>query len=176
MLPQKFFYPLYHDFEKRLFVKLLEAVEKQYEFVGSDQEKIFFIKTLFYYQLVNKDYRKHLRIIDKNLSPKTDIKKINGLVRKIKFEKDLSWITWLSEKDMIRLVDKFWHEKKVKLVGNNVEFNEFVLRYFVSIWLVGWAGPLYALLVATKDGVVNFKECNNILALWDFTRIFKDVK
>ncbi len=176
MLSQKFFYPLYHTFEQKLFVKLLGAVKKNYKFIGSDEEKIFFVKTLFYYQLINKDYRKHLHIIYRNLSPKTNIGKINELTRKIEFEKDLSWITWLFEKDMVKLVNKFWCRKKIKFVGNDAQFNEFILRYLVSIWLVGWAGPLYALLIATRDEEMDFKECNKILSLWDFTGVFKNYK
>ena len=172
MLMQRFFYPLYHIFDENLFANTLEAVKNKYEFIGSKEEKIFLIKSLFYYQLITKDYRKLLRILNKNLAQKTDIRKINNLVRKTEFKKDLSWVIWLFEKEMIKLVNKFWQSKNLKFMGNDAQFNEFILRYLISIWLVDWAGPCFATLKASENGVINLKECNEILFLWDFTKIF----
>ncbi len=172
MLTQEFFYPLYKDFDQKYFAKLVDAVKNEYEFTGSKGEKIFFLKSLFYYQLITKDYRKLLIILDENLSSKTDIAKINNLIRESKFETDLSWIKWLYEKEMIKLVNKLWRSKNLKFVGDDLQFNEFILRYLVSIWLVDWAGPCFAILRATENEIFNLKECNEILNLWDFTKIF----
>ena len=172
MISQKFFYPLYYDFDKKFFNKLNKGVKEKQSLVGSGEDKIFFIKSLFYYQLINKEYRKSLEIIHDNLTPKTDIKKINKLIKTIEFKEDLSWVNWLNEKEMIKLVKKFWRHKKIKIIGTNKQFDEFVLRYLISVWLVDWGAPLFALLQSTKDGIINLKECNQILSFWDFTKIF----
>ena len=172
MLSQKFFYPLYHNFDQKLFLKLKKAVKNKYEFIGSEKDKIFFIQCLFYYQLLNKNYRQQLKIIYKNLEPKTNLAEINQLTKKTTFKKDFSWVNWKTEKEMIKLVNKFWKDKKIKLIGTNQQFNEFILKYLVSIWLVDWSAPLYALLIETKKGTINLKNCNKILSYWDFTDIF----
>lgn len=173
MLSQKFFYPLYHDFDKRLFLKLKKAIKNKHQFIGTKKDKIFFIQCLFYYQLLNKDYRQQLKIIYKNLKPKTDILKINKLIKNIDFKKNLSWVIWKNEKEMVELTNKFWKNKKIKLIGTDKQFNEFILRYLISVWLIDWSAPLYALLIETKKSIINLKNCNKILSYWDFTNIFK---
>ena len=172
MISQKFFYPLYKDFEKKHFAKLLDAVKKKYEFVGGKDDKIFFIKSLLYYQLITKDYRKILVILDKHLSPRTDIAKINSLIKQTRFETDLSWVKWLYEKEMIKLVNKLWRSKDMKIIGSSSQFNEFILRYLISIWLVDWAGPCFAVLKLNEKRILDLKKANKILSLWDFTKIF----
>lgn len=172
MISQKFFYPLYKDFEKKHFARLLDAVKKKYEFIGRKDDKIFFIKSLLYYQLITKDYRKILVILDRHLLPRTDIAKINDLIKQTKFETDLSWVIWRYEKEMIKLVKKLWQRKNMEIVGNDSQFNEFILRYLVSIWLVDWAGPCFAILKITEGGVLDLEKANKVLSLWDFTKIF----
>ena len=172
MISQKFFYPLYYYFDKKFFRKLNKAVREEYTFFGSEEDKVFFVKSLFYYQLINKKYRKSLKIIDDHLKPQTDIKKINQLIRLTEFKEDLSWVNWLNEKEMIKLVKKFWKRKQIKIVGTDKQFDEFILRYLISVWLVDWAAPLFALLRSTKDRVIDLEECNQIISFWDFTKIF----
>ena len=58
------------------------------------------------------------------------------------------------------------------MIGTDEEFNEFALRYLISIWLIDWEGPLYVLLQLTKKGIVNLHELNDVLSMWDFTKIF----
>ena len=174
-MKQELFYPLYEDFDKKFFEKLKIAVDEKYEFVGSDNDKIFFTKCLFYYQLLVKDYRKLLEILYENLSEKTNIRHINEIVKTTAFDSDSSWLTWKSEREMVDLVEVFY-ESDVKIVGTDKQFDEFVLRYLVSVWLVDWQGPLYASLILTKDKVINLSEINKVLSLWDFTRIFKDYR
>ncbi len=173
MLSQKFFYPLYYDFDKRLFLKLKKGVKNKYQFIGTKKDKIFFIQCIFYYQLLNKDYRQQLKIISKNLKLKTDISNINKSIKNINFKKDFSWVVWKYEKEMAELASKFWKNRKIKLIGTDKQFNEFILRYLISIWLIDWSAPLYALLIETKSGTINLKNCNKILSYWDFTNIFK---
>lgn len=169
-LTQKFFYPLYKSFDTNFFASLQKAIKDKYSFIGDDRDKVFFAKSLLCLQMI-KDYRAPLRTIKKNLAKKTDLKNINADIEASKFELDYSWAVWGHEKEMGRLAKKLLGSN-LKIVGTDKEFDEFVLRYLISIWLVDWEGPLYALLVSTKNGKADLKEMNKILALWDFTKIF----
>ena len=77
----------------------------------------------------------------------------------------------MRDKEMGRLAKKLF-SSPLKIIGSARQFDEFVLRYLISIWLVDWEGPLYALLQSTKNGKANLNELNTILALWDFKKIF----
>jgi hypothetical protein len=118
-----------------------------------------------------KDYRAPLYAINDNLSKKTNLKTINDAIRSKDFVIDFSWAVWKRDKDMGRLAQKIY-DSPLELIGTNDEFNEFVLRYLVSIWLVDWEGPLYALLQSVENGKANLSDLNQTLALWDFTKIF----
>lgn len=170
MLKQKFFYPLIEDFDKNFFKMLQVAVKERYEFVGNNEDKIFFIKTLLCFQIL-KDYRAPLHVIKKYLRKKINLKIINEKIKAKNFEIDYSWAVWTRDKEMGKLAEKFF-KSNPKIIGTDNEFNEFVLRYLVSIWLAGWEGPLYAILQSAKDGTVHLNELNEILSLWDFTKIF----
>lgn len=172
MIPQKFFYPLYALFDKKFFAKLNTAVKDKYIFVGSAEDKTYFVKSLFYHQLINKEYRKPLKMIYRHLKPQTNLKVINQLIESAEMKEDLSWVNWQNEKEMIKLATAFWRRKKVEIIGTDEEFNEFVLRYLISAWLIDWIAPLYALLKSTKGGKINLRECNEIISFWDFTKIF----
>ena len=181
MLTQKFFYPLYDKFDQNFFASLEKAVKLRYEFVGDNDEKVFFVKSLLCFQML-KDYRAPLYPIHDNLTKKTDLKAINDALKSQGFsaggslaDKLLSVFQWKRDKEMGRLAKKFF-KTNVKIIGTDNAFDEFVLRYLVSIWLVDWEGPLYAVLQSTKDGTVRLKELNEILALWDFTKIFASYK
>lgn len=181
MLTQKFFYPLYDTFDENFFASLKEAVKLRYEFVGDNDEKVFFVKSLLCFQML-KDYRVPLHPIQDNLTKKTNLKAINDALKSQGFsaggslaDKLLSVFQWKRDKEMGRLAKKFF-KANVKIIGTSDQFNEFVLRYLISIWLVDWEGPLYAVLQSTKDGTVRLKELNDILALWDFTKIFASYK
>lgn len=174
MITQKFFYPLIDEFDRIFFASLQKAVKEQYTFVGDDDEKVFFVKSLLCFQML-KDYRTPLYAINDNLTKKTSLKTINDAIRSKEFIIDYSWAVWTRDKDMGRLAKKLF-SSPLEIVGTNEEFNEFVLRYLISIWLVDWEGPLYALLQSTKDGKANLDELNKILSLWDFTKIFASYK
>ncbi len=170
MLDQKLFYPLYKDFEQKFFKQLQNAIDKKYSFLGNDKEKEFFVKCLLCLQMI-KNYRAPLVAIKDNLKKKTDLKKINDTIRSKKFKIDYSWATWTHEKEMGKLAEKLI-DSPLQMIGNQEEFDEFVLRYLLSIWLADWAGPLYALLKETENGKADLKKLNKILALWDFTGEF----
>ena len=174
MLTQNFFYPLIDEFDRSFFANLQKAVKERYTFVGDDKEKVFFVKSLLCFQML-KNYRAPLYAINDNLTKKTSLKSINDIIRSKEFVIDYSWAVWTRDKDMGRLAKKLF-SSPFKIVGTDEEFNEFVLRYLISIWLVDWEGPLYALLQSTKDGKANLSELNKILSLWDFTKIFASYK
>ena len=174
MITQKFFYPLIDEFDRNFFASLQKAVKERYIFVGDDDEKVFFAKSILCFQML-KDYRAPLYAINDNLAKKTSLKAINDIIKSKEFVIDYSWAVWTRDKDMGRLAKKLF-SSPLEIIGTNEEFNEFVLRYLISIWLVDWEGPLYALLQSTKDGKVNLDELNKILSLWDFTKIFASYK
>ena len=118
-----------------------------------------------------QDYRRPLQTVKKHLAKKTDLKTINKEIKSMDFKIDYSWAIRGRDKDMGQLAKKFF-KSNPKIIGTDKEFNEFILRYLLSIWLIDWEGPLYALLLSTKNNIINLKELNDILALWDFTEIF----
>jgi hypothetical protein len=174
MITQNFFYPLIDEFDRDFFTSLQKAVKGKYTFVGDDNEKVFFVKSLLCFQML-KDYRTPLRAINENLTKKTDLKTINDAIKSKGFVIDYSWAVWTRDKEMGRLAKKLF-SSPFKIIGSTQQFDEFVLRYLISIWLVDWEGPLYALLQSTKNGKANLNELNKILGLWDFTKIFTSYK
>lgn len=167
---QQLIYPLYDDFDKDFFKKVLHAYENNFVFHGSESEKVYFIKSLLCFQMIN-DYRKPLLSIDKFLAKETNIMKINEEIRNLNFKVDYSWAIWKRDIIMGELAEILMNLSS-SIVGTDEEFNEFVYRYLISIWLIDWEGPLFGLLSFTKDGVFDLKEMNEILTLWDFTNIF----
>jgi len=170
MITQKFFYPLVSAFDRDFFAILKKSIKDKYTFVGDNAEKVFFVKSLLCFQML-KDYRAPLRTINDNLTKKTDLKAINDAIRAEEFIIDYSWAVWARDKEMGRLAKKLF-DSPLKIIGSAGQFDEFVSRYLISIWLVDWEGPLYALLQSAKNGRANLKGLNKILALWDFTKIF----
>ncbi len=170
MITQKVFYPLIHKFDRDFFASIQRAVKEKYTFVGDDNEKIFFVKSLLCFQML-RNYRVPLYAIKGNLAKKTELKIINSIIKTKNFKIDYSWAVWTRDKEMGRFAKKLFNSNLI-IIGTNKEFDQFVLRYLISIWLVDWEGPLYVLLQLTKDGKANLDELSKALALWDFTKIF----
>ena len=170
MLNQDFFYPLFGWFDKDFFRNLQKAVKEKYRFIGENEDKIFFLKSLLCFQMI-KNYRIPLYAVKKYLKRETDLEKLNKEIKLMDFKIDHSWAVWLRDKKMGRLAKKFF-KSRIRMIGTDEEFNEFVLRYLISIWLIDWEGPLYVLLQLTKKGIVNLHELNDVLSMWDFTKIF----
>lgn len=171
-LNESIFYPLYDDFDKDFFEKLKIAIKNKYSFKGDSEEKEYFIKTLLCLQML-KDYRAPLEAIAQNIQEEIDLKTINDQIRSKDYAIDSSWAVWKRDKIMGELAKKLY-DSEIKIVGTDEGFDEFVLRYLVSIWLVDWEGPLYAILQLTKSGKINLRELNGLLKLWDFTRLFDE--
>lgn len=170
----EYFYPLYEQLDKDFFNKLKFAVKEGFAFRGSDEDKQKFVKDLLVLQLI-KDYRKHLRIIWKYFDRDVDVAAINREASAINFGFDASWVFFKAEKELI-LLGKKLTKMDLKFEGSDKKFNEFVLRYLISIWLVDWSGPLYVILkkIEEDEGIVDLRELNKILSLWDFTGIFNN--
>jgi hypothetical protein len=168
----EYFYPLYEQFDKDFFNKLKLAAAGNFVFSGTQEDKQNFLKDLLILQLI-KDYRKHLKIVFKYLDIKTDIEKINHDASKINFGFNTSWAKSKVEKELVAMGKKLI-KAEIRLEGSDKKFNEFILRYLVSIWLVDWTGPLYAILKKLENDqyILDLREMNKILALWDFTGIF----
>lgn len=171
---QSLFYPLVDEFDRKFFQKLQVAVRDKYGFVGSAEDKTYFFKSLLCFQL-NKDYRSPILSVDKHLSMETDLASINRELKELKLEFDVSWMVWKRDKIMAELAQKL-NARGVRPIGSNDDFNEFVLRYLVSIWLVDWEGPLYVILNAIGDNEPDLEELNKLLHFWDFTSIFDNYK
>ena len=174
-MDENFFYPLYKEFDNAFFSKLKVAVVKGVEFRGDDKEKERFIKDLLVLQLI-QDYRKHLKIVYKSMyGSDVNISKINQATDRLNFDFDTSWAVFKVEQELVKM-GKNLLKHDLKLEGSNRRFNEFILRYLISVWLVDWIGPLYAILkmIETNKYILNLREVNKLLALWDFTRIFKN--
>lgn len=170
MITRKFFYPLIDTFDRDFFASIKKAAKGQYTFIGDNAEKVFFLKSFLCFQML-KDYRAPLRAVNDNLTKKASLKTINDAIRSKEFIIDYSWAVWARDKEMGRLAKKLF-SSPLKIIGSDRQFDEFVLRYLISIWLADWEGSLYALLQSTKNGKANLHELNKILALWDFTKIF----
>jgi hypothetical protein len=167
-----YFYPLYKKFEQEFFLKLRKAVEEKYHFVGKDEDKEYFIKTLLCFQ-VAKDYRTPLKSVKKHLASESDIAEINKLVKKQSFKIDTTWVIWKSDFELVVLAKKIY-KTKLRINGTSDEFDEFVLRYLISAWLVAWQGPLFMILknIMENRGKANLKSLNDMMKKWDFTDIF----
>jgi hypothetical protein len=171
-MKDEYFYPLYEQFDKDFFNKLKLAIINGFVFSGTQEEKQQFIKDLLNLQLI-KDYRKHLKIIFKHLDKKIDIAAINHDAVKVNFNFNNTRAKFKVEKELL-VMGKRLAKADIRLEGSDKRFNEFLLRYLCSIWLVDWAGPLYAIFrkLGSDQYILDLREMNKILALWDFTGIF----
>jgi hypothetical protein len=171
-IDKNLFYPLYKEFDKEFFKSLLVGIEKKYSFIGSAEEKSIFFKNLLILQML-KDYRSPILAIKEGLKQETEIKSLNQIIESQNYRLDYSWANWGHEKEMGRFAEDLI-SNTLTLKGNQEQYDELVLRYLLSIWLVDWEGPLYALLKIThRGGEHTIEDLIRILELWDFTGIFK---
>lgn len=172
---EQYFYPLYKEFDKNFFEQLKIAIEKQVQFKGSETDKQKFMKDLLMLQLI-RDYRKHLKIIYKFLDqPYIEIPQINELTKANDFAFNTKWVIFKVEKDIISMAKRLKNQD-IQIDGSNRQFDEFVLRYLATIWLVDWTGPIYAILklLNNKKYIFDPREANRLLVNWDFTNIFNN--
>ncbi|MFA4931273.1 MAG: hypothetical protein WC570_05420 [Patescibacteria group bacterium] len=170
MISPQYYYPLLDDFDRRFFTKLQIAIKNKYRFVGNRDEKDFFVRSLLCLQVI-RNYREPLKIISKQLQPDTEISIINDKIKNLKPTINYSWAVWDRDKQIGKISKKLF-KSSLEIVGSEKDFDEFTLRYLVSIWLTAWEGPLYALLLSCQTGQADLKEMIAILKPWDFTEIF----
>ena len=87
MLNQEFFYPLFGWFDKDFFRNLQKAVKEKYRFIGDNDDKIFFLKSLLCFQMI-KNYRIPLYAVRKYLKSETDLEKLNKEIKSMDFKID----------------------------------------------------------------------------------------
>lgn len=164
-------YPLVDEFDRKFFNTLKIGITNKYRFIGDTEDKKYFLKSLFCFQLI-KDYRAPLIILNKYISEGTELVLVNKELKDLNLQLDFSWMVWKRDKIMGESLRQFF-DKDIEIVGTDKEYDEFVLRYLVSIWLVDWEGPIFVISKLIENGKVNLSELNKVLNMWDFTKLFK---
>jgi len=123
-----------------------------------------------------KDYRKFRDIA------LAEFKKEEISIRKIVTEsKDLeipkgideSWAIFLQDKRLCELMDKL-QDAKIEFIGNKDQISEFFVRFLLSQLLQDWRGLLMAVILeCLQSKRVKIAKLNNLLKIWDYTRILK---
>lgn len=169
-------YPLYKESDKVTYT-LLEQLGKSKKYptlVGSQDEINRFLKLLVLSQKM-KDYRKFRDItLDEFKKDKADIKKLLDKSKDLEIHRgiDASWVILLQDKRLCELMDQF-QDGKIELVGSNTEVVEFVIRFLFSQLLQDWRGPLMAVILeCLPNKTVKISKLNNLLNIWDYTKIF----
>jgi len=139
-----YFYPLYKTKDRKYFKLLKLAVKERYHFIGNINEKIRFIKDILFLQLI-KDYHSPLDIVFQNFIKETNLSSINQLIQETEFALDFSWVSFKHEREILERAQAF-DKAEIMLIEKDGSFDEFVLRYLISIWLADWQGPLFAIL------------------------------
>ena len=170
-------YPLYKESDKVVYA-FLEKLGKSKEYpklVGLKEEINTFLKLLVLSQKM-KDYRKFRDIA------LTEFKKEEVSIRKIVTESknleihrgiDKSWAIFLQDKRLCELMDEF-QDAEIEFLGNNDQICEFFVRFLLTQLLQDWRGPLMAvILCCLEDKRVKISKLNNLLGIWDYTKIFQ---
>lgn len=169
-------YPLYKEPDKVAYA-ILEKLGKSKSYpklVGSKDELNGFLKLLVVSQKM-KDYRK-LRDIALNEFKKKEanIPKILDESKNLEIPRgiDESWAIFIQDKRLCELMDNF-QDAKIQFSGNDDEVSEFFVRFLLSQLLQDWRGPLMAVLLeCLQDKKIKIAKLNNLLKIWDYTKIF----
>lgn len=171
-------YPLYKksDVVTYSILRELGKSKKYPKFVGSKTEMDEFVKLLITSQKV-KDYRKLRDALLRKFRTRT-VKLVDVLFgnKGIKIIKgtDSSWVIFQQDRRICELIDDFY-ASKIEFEGNAEEITEFVIRFLLSQLLQDWRGPLMAVLInCMKNKRIKVRGLNNLLKLWDYTKIFKN--
>lgn len=169
-------YPLYKEPDKVAYV-FLERLGKSKtypELSGSKDEINNFLKLLILSQKM-KDYRK-FRYIALN-----EFKKTKANITKILIESknleiprgiDESWAVFFQDKRLCELMDNF-QDAKIQFIGNDSEVSEFIVRFLLSQLLQDWRGPLMTVLLkCLQDKKIKVSKLNNLLKIFDYTKVF----
>lgn len=171
-------YPLYKESDKATYT-LLEKLGKSNKYptlVGSKEEINAFLKLLVLSQKM-KDYRKFRDIAlnefkKREVNIPTILKQSKNL--EISSGIDESWAIFLQDKRLCELMDDF-QDAKIEFIGNNEQISEFFVRFLLSQLLQEWRGPLMAMILeCLQDKTVPISKLNNLLKIWDYTKIFQN--
>ena len=169
-------YPLYKVPDKVAYA-ILEKLGKSKSYpklVGSKDEINDFLKLLVVSQKM-KDYRKFRDIALNEFKKKeANIPKILNESKNLEIPRgiDESWAIFIQDKRLCKLMDKF-QDAKIQFIGNDDEVSEFFVRFLLSQLLQDWRGPLMAVLLeCLQDKKIKIVKLNNLLKIWDYTKIF----
>jgi len=172
-------YPLYKESD-RLAYSVLEKLgrSKNYpKLVGTEENIKSFLKLLLISQKM-KDYRKFRGIVlselKKNEVDEVDIPKILDQGKTIEITRgvDKSWAVFIQDNRICELIDEF-NDSNTEFQGSNDKTVEFIVRFLLSQLLQDWRGPLMAVLLQCLEFEnVRVSELNELLKIWDYTKIF----
>ncbi len=169
-------YPLYKEPDKVAYI-ILERLGKSKshpKLVGSKEELNDFLKLLVISQKM-KDYRKFRNIALNEFKKKeVSISKVLGESKNLEISKgiDKSWAIFTQDKRLCELMDDF-QDARILFIGNDNEVSQFFIRFQLSQLLQDWRGPLMAVLLeCLQDKNVKIAKLNNLLKLWDYTKVF----
>ncbi len=173
-------YPLYKDSDKVVyaFLEKLGKAKKYPKLIGSKEEINTFLKLLVLSQKM-KDYRKFRDITLAEFKKKeVNIQAILDQSKNFEIPRgvDESWAIFLQDKRLCELIDNF-QDAKVEFIGNNNQIGEFFVRFLLSQLLQDWRGPLMAVILeCLQDKSVKVSKLNDLLRIWDYTKIFHHEK
>ncbi len=169
-------YPLYKEPDKVAYA-ILEKFGKSKTYpnlVGSKDEINDFLKLLVVSQKM-KDYRKFRDIALNEFKKKEiNIPKFLNENKNLEIPRgiDESWAIFIQDKRLCELTDNF-QNAKIQFIGNNNEVSEFFVRFLLSQLLQDWRGPLMAVLLeCLRNKKVKIAKLNNLLKIWDYTKVF----
>jgi len=169
-------YPLYQKSDKIAYA-ILEKLGKSKTYpklVGSKDEINSFLK-LFILSQKMKDYRKFLNIALNEFKKKeANIPKILNKSKNIEIPRgiDKSWAIFVQDKRLCELMDEF-QDAKIQFIGDGNKVSEFFVRFLLSQLLQDWRTPLMAILLeCLQDKRIKIAKLNNLLKIWDYTKIF----
>ena len=166
-------YPLYKESDKTAYL-ILEKIgkSKKYPQIVGLQNKINdFLKVMLISQR-DKDYRQFRDIVlDELKNKEINVSNILEKGKNIKIS-DKSWATFIQDKRICELIDNI-SKTTIEFQGINDEIAEFIVRFWLSQLLQDWRGPLIAVLLECLDNKkVKVAKLNDLLKIWDYTKIF----
>lgn len=170
-------YPLYKKSDKTAYFLLvkLAKTKKYLKIMGKQKEINSFLKLLILSQKM-KNYRVFRDLALPEFKKKTvNIRKILEKTKNIKITRgvDKSWTVFTQDIKLCQLLDKF-QKSKIKFYDSNKEILEFVVRFLFSQLLQDWRGALMmVVLESLKMKKVKISKLNNLLKIWDQTKIFR---
>ena len=166
-------YPLYKQSDKVAYLSLSKS-KSHPGLIGSKDEIGHFLKLLLLSQKM-KDYRKFRDIALNEFNKTTaNIPQILNKSKNFKIIKgvDKSWAIFKQDQRICELMDKF-SDAKIQFTGTNKETAEFFKRFLLSQLLQDWRGPLIATIgECLLNKKVKLSKLNQLLKIWDYTRIF----